>query len=354
MARKSKGGQEQDEDDGGDLNGKNGNGQHDTPSKVKKRVSGKQTLEDGADNGNSTTRSKKARTSKGGDGEETVADEAADAVYLKPVDEAADAVDAPVAQRAASFADSDPEDGVTDPMRNGGSWGSIVRDDTDADHDFAAWRRAIEDLRRQRKPEARRGELGHRPTVEELLRSTKQALQGGDWALLGAPQQLPKPSDVAAVARQLSREEVVPTLKALADRHESHPRERMACSLWIVQILDQRGETLLGRRDLVAALRPLLRSLSRRIGPASAAGNVLSCIGKWKMAAGLAKSRRQEQARAAAGTNSSNTVVADDSEGDDYGEDDEEEDEDDDADEVVPGKNTKAAPEDSDDDDDDE
>jgi len=261
-----------------------------------------------------------------------------EAVYVAPVDEAGDA-SAPLAAKKLQ-AESDPEDGLVNGSRMAACDSNV--DGAKVVHNFDAWRRAIEDLRKLRKPEAKRGDPMTRPAVDEIAKSLRQALEGADWGAVTAPALTTRPEAMLGVVKQLRRGEALQTLTGMSARHESHPRERTACGLWVQQILDQHGESLTGKPELRKALRPLLVALAKRLGSASRAGEVLSCLGKWRMAAGLARVRRQEQVRAKAAEASAgvNEVEAF-SEADDYAEDDEEsdaEDDDGEEEEVVPKK----------------
>lgn len=361
--RKSKGGQAAEAEEEDATNGnRNGNPQDSLTSQERRtRLTGKRNLgatgangavdiqaeaEDKA-TGPGSPRPKKPKSSKPSFREDEADDEAA--VYLAPLDEAGDAVEAlpSLAAVDGESAASEEED-YLDRCKYSG-WGSIVTDDTDADHDFEVWRRAIQELRRQRKPQARRGGAGERPTAEELHRHLREALQSKDWSAITAPMAMPRSSEISAAVRQLSREDVLATLVMIADRHESHPRERNVCAAWIQQILDHRAESLTGRREFKSALRPFLSSLEARLDSPFSVGQVLTCMGKWRMAAGLARSRLQEQLRASTGT-ALNEVEDEE----DFGEDEEEEKDEceDDAEEAGRSNALKSAADDSDDGDD--
>lgn len=337
---------------------RNGNPQDSLTSQERRtRLTGKRNLGSSGANGTvdvqaeaedkagpGSPRPKKPRSSKPTVNEDEAADDAA--VYLAPVDEAGDAVEAlPSLAAVDGESPASEEEDYLDRCKYSG-WGSIVTDDTDADHDFEAWRRAIQELRHQRKPQARRGAT-EKPTVEELHRLLREALQSKDWSAITAPMTTPRFSDISAAVRLLSREDVLATLVMVADRHESYPRERNVCATWIQQILDHRAESLAGRREFKSALRPFLSSLEARLDSPLSVGQVLTCLGKWRMAAGLARSRLQEQLRASTGT-ALNEVEDEE----DFGEDEEEDECEDDVEEAGRPNASKLVADDSDDGDD--
>mmetsp|Transcript_5714 Transcript_5714/g.10169 ORF Transcript_5714/g.10169 Transcript_5714/m.10169 type:complete len:99 (-) Transcript_5714:51-347(-) len=62
--------------------------------------------------------------------------------------------------------------------------------------------------------------------------------------------------------------------------------------MWIHSVLDNEPHDLHGTAEVQAVLRPLMASLSLELGDASRAGQVFGCVVKWRMALGLAKSRK--------------------------------------------------------------
>eukprot|EP00930_Biecheleria_cincta_P021894 TRINITY_DN16091_c0_g1_i2.p1 TRINITY_DN16091_c0_g1~~TRINITY_DN16091_c0_g1_i2.p1 ORF type:complete len:361 (-),score=90.90 TRINITY_DN16091_c0_g1_i2:132-1214(-) len=318
--------------DDGILNGSR-NGVSPKDKEGRKRLSGSKRLppeaaSEGGDNGNQASaaspglRTKKQRSAANDEEEEEPS-----AVYVDPVDEALDAdlQQGPEPEHEPAEPCSDPEAGAFEDARLD-FWGDADGKDG-ADHDFDAWRKAIEELRRQRKPELSRRSgdvaVSTRPTPEELLRNLRQALQGGDWANVTALASLPRSSDLASVVKKLKREEALQTIAALAARHESHPRERWSCNMWIHQVLETWSHSLGGRRELRAALRPLLAALAGRLGVSSRAEEVLSCLGKWRMLTKLGKMHRQ------AAKNGSASAADGDEEGDAEDGDDADDDDDD-------------------------
>lgn len=240
-------------------------------------------------------------------------DDAAEANYVHPVEEATrDAVDVQEHQaqarkkRIAEEPLSDPEVWMAEASQP--SWANY--EDDGADHDFSEWRKAFEELRRKRKPEARRGDPSIKPTADELLRMLRKAVDDGDWTSLTAPASLPRPADMVTAVRQLSDQDVVAAVRGLTERHELRPRERPATWSWLVQILERRGEALTRRQNAAEVLRPLLRDLVKRIGPDSRSQEAGACLGKWRMAASLAAARREVRSRAAASAKRSAKAAA--------------------------------------------
>mmetsp|Transcript_70228 Transcript_70228/g.184087 ORF Transcript_70228/g.184087 Transcript_70228/m.184087 type:complete len:296 (-) Transcript_70228:108-995(-) len=173
--------------------------------------------------------------------------------------------------------------------------GCAVRADVD-DAGGDGWRKALEELRKTRKPQervAQKADAGGPPMKERLLAIVRSAIESGKWAAVTSPMAFPRPVDISAVARQLDADEVYALLVACAKRYESHPRDRFICSGWILQALEDGGEEATGRKVVRRKLRPLLRALAQRVGPAGRSGEVLSCLGKWRYTAELAAVRRE-------------------------------------------------------------
>lgn len=300
----------------------------------RKRLSGSKRLpsEAAGENGSQASgaspglRTKKQRSAANAEDEEEPT-----AVYVDPVDEALDAdlQQGPEPEHDPPEPCSDPEAGAFEDARLD-SWGDAI-EENGVDHDFAAWRKAIEELRRQRKPELSSKPAPARPTPEELLRNVRQALQGGDWASVTALASLPRSSDLASVVKKMKREEALQTIAALAARHESHPRERWSCNMWIHQVLETWSQSLCGQRDLKKALRPLLAALAGRLGVSSRAEEVLSCLGKWRMLSKLGKMHRQAANGSVADPHLDEADADDDEEDDADGEDADDADDDEEA-----------------------
>jgi len=297
---------------------RNGSPKQDSSKEVKTRLTGKRA----PDGREATEEKKKMKT----DAEESkeVDEEEDKTVRVEPVGEASDLNAA--AKATAREPDSDPEDFIMEETRLA-SWATF--EDDGVDHDFASWSRAIEELRRTRRPEARRGSIGVKITPEDLLKQVRQSLQSGDVANLTAPAEPPRITDMIAVVQQMKRAELLDFLAALAERHESHPRERPQCTAWVHQVLDASSGRLIGLKKFRSILRPLLRAIVRRRRLASKDAEALGCLGKWRMAAGIARvRRRQEDANklaSLASTTSAGLLEEDEEDEEDIDEDEEEE-----------------------------
>jgi len=280
---------------------RNGSADSTPPSKdARKRLSGKRTAD--ASQGEEVPDKKSKKELKEGqevNGREKKEeeDQEKNGVFLAPLDEAGDlhasaAVPVVSAKAEKQEVDSDPEDAILEETRLA-SWATF--EEGGADHDFGSWSRAIEELRRTRRPEARRGSVGVKLTVEDLLKQVRQSQQGGDIANLTAAVEPPRITDVMAVVQQLRRSEVWELFAALTARHESHPRERSQCHAWINQILEHRSEQICGRQRCRKILRPLIEAVVRRRRLASKDAEVMGCLGKWRMASGIARVRRRQE-----------------------------------------------------------
>lgn len=283
-------------------------------------------------------RSKKSRLSKA-----LQASPEADA----QVSDAVDAQDKPqgAVYRNGSSKDHwlDPEAGIAESARP--MWADYDADT--ADHDFDEWRKSLEELRREQRPEARFGDPAAKPSQDELARRLKKAIRDNDWSLITAPAALASPAILVAAVQQLSAESLPTALQGLASRWTARPRERPQTSNWLLQILKRRGETMVGKASSAEVLRPFLRLLALRLGHDSQSGKVLSCLGKWRMAVGLAVARRDVRSRAVASkrapAKASEPVPSeDDDDKEDEDEDDDAAEEEDDDDEE-PQKKAKSA-----------
>mmetsp|Transcript_112973 Transcript_112973/g.269271 ORF Transcript_112973/g.269271 Transcript_112973/m.269271 type:complete len:248 (-) Transcript_112973:63-806(-) len=135
-----------------------------------------------------------------------------------------------------------------------------------------------------RPPE--RGDVRERASPDLLVQRIRSAFEDKDWAVLTAAAGIPRSQDITAAVKQLSYQEVLDFLKALVERYD-HPRERRNCAMWIHQVLDHESHGLAGSEQLRKVLRPLFTALLRDGQEHS--GQVLSCLGKWRMILGLAK-----------------------------------------------------------------
>lgn len=207
---------------------------------------------------------------------------------------AQDAGPASKRQRGGPGAGGAQEDGASPEASNAvRDVGCAARADLD-DAGGDAWRGALEALRKDRPQEraARKADAGP-PKERSLLAAVRGAVESGTWTPVTSPAAFLRPSDISAVTRQLDADEVHALIAACARRYESHPCDRFVCSGWILPALGDGGEDATQTRAVRRKLRPLLRSLSRRVGPAGRSGEVLSCLGKWRYVAELAAVRRE-------------------------------------------------------------
>jgi len=284
------------------------------------------TGDDGGAEEQSKTPSKRRRTSKGGNG---VLKEAAASPSPAAVEEApstpkakpASAEEMPAGaelmnekglatygyiQVSATGACED-DDGAwfSDPEADLGPTNNAAPLDT-ACSDAVDWKRGLQELRRNaaKRRQAKDALAGgssssqqqrRRPTAEELVSLVRSAVESGDWAAIVSPGagQLPQPPVVGAAVRQLSDTERIAVLGASAARYEEEPFDRNASGTWVMQVLEQGGAFLAGRSDLREALRPLLSSVSKSLGSNRRHGDVLACLGSWRLVAELAAAQRE-------------------------------------------------------------
>lgn len=153
------------------------------------------------------------------------------------------------------------------------------------------WRSRIEELRRLRPPRSRsRGpgdSLMPPPGESELITLARRACSDGteaSWEALTVPLRPPRTAAVAAAVRSLNGPEAVVILSTLAVRYQLHPRERALCTVWILQVLENRGGILIGRRELEESLRDLRLHLeSSSSGQPPLCSEVHQCLGRWHL-----------------------------------------------------------------------
>eukprot|EP00929_Paragymnodinium_shiwhaense_P013367 TRINITY_DN121228_c0_g1_i1.p1 TRINITY_DN121228_c0_g1~~TRINITY_DN121228_c0_g1_i1.p1 ORF type:complete len:365 (-),score=98.48 TRINITY_DN121228_c0_g1_i1:192-1286(-) len=178
-------------------------------------------------------------------------------------------------------------------------FGSADADDCDVDDD--AWRLQLEELRRRRKnswpPASEGASSAIRPVDQaQLLREVRVAVQSGDWTPVACPLKIPRQNVVAQTVQDLHDHEVFALVRACGDRYESHPRERTVLTLWLSQVLASRSGSLVGRRELQEAFRPLRKTLAARFDEQKRrSGQINTCLGRWKLVRALAQARRGNQ-----------------------------------------------------------
>jgi len=243
------------------------------------------------DGAEANPRAKKLRAEQqDGKEEEDDDDDEEAAKFVHPIDEVGDH-NLNDDEKAWIQQDSDEGDMIfqleTLPSRDNDCDGE---EDAETADGFNVWMRKLEDLRDKLRHESR-GDVRAKPSVDELLGQLRQALKDGNWLPVTAARAVPRSSDAISVVRNLSRQETLETLRALVARHE-HPPEQPNSSMWINFVLDYEVHDLHGSAELRSILRPLLISLRHELGQSSHAGQVLSCVVKWRLALGLAKERK--------------------------------------------------------------
>jgi len=233
-------------------------------------------------------------------------------------------------QRQHQGANGDVTDQVAMPI-DGAAQAGASRDEVVCSDD---WHRQYEELQRERPPRLRASlptdKLMPPPGEAELLSLARRACRNGteaNWEALTFPSKLPRTQAVSAVARQLSGPEAAAVLKTCAARFRLYPRERSLCAVWILQVIENRGSILVGRRELTEALRDLLQHLEPRPGEQPLTSRVIACLGKWRLVGRLRK-RRSEPAPVATSSraSASNAAAAEETSSDEDGEDDSQED----------------------------
>lgn len=196
----------------------------------------------------------------------------------------------------AWFSDPEADIGTT-------AAGGVVQDAASAAVD---WKRGLQELRRnavkrRQTKETLAGGSGpsqqqrRRPSAEELVNLVRNAVEQGDWASIVSPPagQLPQPPVVGAAVKLLADSERLAVLRASASKYEAEPFDRNASGTWVMQVLEQGGACLAGRLELREALRPLLGSVSQSLGSNRRRGDVLSCVGSWRLVVELAAAQRE-------------------------------------------------------------
>lgn len=245
------------------------------PQDKPKRLGGKQKPGMAEDAGPATPKPKRQRTSQGG---------------------VNGAQEKSARKREATSEDDSPE--ATNTIRDMGCAARADVDDAGGD----GWRKALEELRmtqKPREPVVQEADAAQ-PQKERLLAAVRGAAESGQWEKCLAA--FPRPAEISAVAKKLDADEVSALIAACAKRYESHPRDRFVCSSWILQALEDASEEATGTKAIRQKLRPLLRSLGQRVGPAGRSGEVLSCLGKWRYLAELGTVRRETMKATKAGT----------------------------------------------------
>jgi len=171
------------------------------------------------------------------------------------------------------------------------------------------WRRGLEELRKKRAAQAEaaaaaapalpvdesgeqlKGMFQKRPEPDQIVQLLRDAMKNREWnsVMRSFP---PRKYDLAEAVRRLEPHEAIYVLKACARRAEVEPKERITCYVWIQQILEHCGESVLANKVLRRNLRPLLANLEQRLGSSSAGGETLACLGKWRYVTELAAERR--------------------------------------------------------------
>jgi len=201
---------------------------------------------------------------------------------------------------------SDPEAGVVDVVRDSGFSG-ITTSLEDLDREDAAWRQGLAELRRKlsdRKQDDRTEKL----EADQLGRMLRRVASRGDWperSFLAS--RIP---DARAALLQLDTAELCAFVDAASRRYLSHRWKQFVPERWLNLVLKSGSLPVSGRQELNGVLRPLLRAVAKRLGPASRSGEVLVCIGKWRLVSQLAAARRatlrrQEEAATASAPSAS-------------------------------------------------
>jgi len=168
------------------------------------------------------------------------------------------------------------------------------------------WHLQLEELKRQRPPAPRSRIAADEKvaplTEAELLTMARRACgdaSEANWQALLFPVKFPRSAAVVSAVRQLNGPEAVTILSTCAARYRLHPRERVLCAAWILQIIENRGSILVGRRELSEALNPLLQHLKPSPGQVPFISQVLSCLGKWRLASSMCQNQRRIRAGSA-------------------------------------------------------
>lgn len=247
-------------------------------------------------------------------------EDAAEARYVEPFPEAGAAEDA--------------EAGAAQLDHRIGSWADVeipeeeeVEEAEEAEGDFETWTKSLQDLCRRLQPEVGRGERSEKLSAEELLQRIRAALKSGDWLNITAAVWTPRGPDMISVVKQLPAAELVAFSKALVDRYE-YPRERLNCERWLTQILEHGSHAVIDSEAFRAEVRPLIKTLTEELKPADFAGQVLHCLGKWRMVQRLSEDYHSHAAKGADEADEEDDADdADDADAEaDDGDDDEDED----------------------------
>jgi len=165
------------------------------------------------------------------------------------------------------------------------------------------WRLRLEELQRLHPPAPRVRAPGLPPDEAELTALARRAVRDSteaNWKELTFPSKPYRTRDIAVVVRQLNGPEAVAVLSSCASRYRHHPRERPLCAVWILQIIENRGSILVGRRETAESLRDLLEFFKPYLGKQPLTTQVSSCQGKWHLALNLAQRHRRSRASAQA------------------------------------------------------
>jgi len=235
---------------------------------------------------------------------------AGDAAILEEEDQDVEEVGMQAAVSAVEDAGDDPEAGFwgEGALVAAATAAAVLDDVEDPGDDLGdgAWRSGLEELRRQNPLRRRQSGQGRpqaveQPGADDLLRLLRRTIRlRGDWAAITAPALPHKWSDMAAAVRQLEADELAAVLGACVQRYEPNPRERASCVAWVQQVLENGAAAVVGRPDVREAVRPLVRTLARRLGSHRHSGEALAALGRWKLAHQLAKARKEQRGAATA------------------------------------------------------
>lgn len=151
-------------------------------------------------------------------------------------------------------------------------------------------RDGIQSLKRQRTLDPTPRKQG-KADCATILKMARRAIKDENWTHLTLAHQHTYDKDVRMAVKELKLHECEAILSGCAERFKVSARERYVSSIWILSILEVCGHTFAGHTRLKKALRPLLASLSRRLGPLDQSNKVLSCLGRWRLVLALAALR---------------------------------------------------------------
>lgn len=163
------------------------------------------------------------------------------------------------------------------------------------------WQQRLEDLKRRRpariRPIATAPSEDSKMGSEEILDLIRVACETdkeADWQKLTFPAATQLNGDALRQAMaQLRGDQPLKLLQACTSRHLENPQERGICTQLILKVFEEKAGVLLGRKEVQAAMRPLLKFLERDIGSYWQQQESLECIGKWKLVSALNVARRK-------------------------------------------------------------